>query len=101
MDSRSTEIIRPDRASPGSSLEGSAQAEKIASGQRDGGTGEKAGEVEDIKAIIQVFCVGLEPQRASFFLVEFRTGGDAHRQSGFDPSVAEVYAVDHLLAVFG
>src|SRR5579864_9079506 len=61
-------------------LERGTQAEEIASGRCDGGTREKAGEVEDIKAIIQVFCVGLQPQRALFFLIELGTGGYSDRQ---------------------
>ena len=77
------------------------QAEGITSGGGDGGTGKKSGEIKNIQAIVQVFEVCLQAQGTSFFFVQLCACGYAHGHIGLDSSVAEVYAVDHLLSVLG
>jgi hypothetical protein len=43
----------------------------------------------------------MQAQGRSFFFVQLCACGDAHGHIGLDSSVAEVYAVDHRLSVFG
>jgi hypothetical protein len=68
------------------------EAEEVAAGRGDGAGGEQTSEIDDIEAVIQVFNVGLQPQRARFFFVNFRASGNVYRKRRADPSVGEINA---------
>jgi hypothetical protein len=90
------------RLRSGDKLKGHGEAEEIASGRGYGAAGEEAGEVEDVEAIVEVLCVGLQAEGTLFFFIEVDAGRQIKRQSGLDASVREVIeTVEHLRAVCG
>ena len=81
-------------------LEGGGEAEKVAAGRGNGAGGEEAGEIEDVEAVGEVLCVGLQAERAGFLFVEFDSGGGVDGKCRLQASVGKIYSVENLLAVF-
>ena len=81
-------------------LKGRCKAKEITSGRADSVAREQAAEVDHVEAVVEVLSVGLQPERSAFFFVEVGAGGDIDGKCGFDASVSEVDAIDHILAVF-
>ncbi len=81
-------------------LECGGETKEIASRRTDGVAGKEAGEIENVEAVVEIFCVGLQMDGAAFFLVKFGTRRQVKRERRLDASVGEIKPVDHPLAIF-
>src|SRR5271166_4205736 len=82
-------------------LENCCQAECVAAGRADGIAGEKAAEVEDVQAVVQVLAVGLKVESEFVGLIKLSAEGGVDGEGGLDVSAREVDAIDDRLAVLG